>query len=154
MSNLPLFVHQHMLHSAVKCLPPQHVHSGMPHTVQLPHSVKMICNDIMEVVGNSQHWDVIYLFLCSNYIFTLFCKCTLAPCCSNTLTTSTCPLSDATIRGVDLFCPNTNIRSNKDLIVMLLWYTIYCLQFHCPVSTMWKCLTYLFLYINMCSILQ
>ena len=47
MSNLPLPVHQHVLHSAVKCLPPQHVHSGMPHTVQSPHSVKT--NGIMEV---------------------------------------------------------------------------------------------------------
>ena len=42
MSNLPLPVHQHVLHSAVKCLPPQHVHSEMPHTVQSPHSVKKI----------------------------------------------------------------------------------------------------------------
>ena len=43
MPNLPLVVHQHVLHSAVKCLPPQHVHSEMLHTVQSPHSVKTIC---------------------------------------------------------------------------------------------------------------
>ena len=49
MSNLPLPVHQHVLHSAVKCLPPQHVHSEMPHAVQSPHSVKTISNIIMEV---------------------------------------------------------------------------------------------------------
>ena len=42
-SNIPLPVHQHVLHSAVKCLPPQHVHSEMPHTVQSAHSVKTIC---------------------------------------------------------------------------------------------------------------
>ena len=47
--------------------------------------------------------QIIYLFLCNS---TLLCKCTLAPCCSNTLTTSICPLWDATIRGVHLSCPN------------------------------------------------
>ena len=54
-------------------------------------------------------WKKIYLFLCNSYNFTLFCKCTLAPCCSNTLTTSTCPLYDAIIRGVHLSYPNINI---------------------------------------------
>ena len=53
--------------------------------------------------------QMMYLFLCNSYNFTLFCKSTLAPCCSNTLTTSTCPFRDAIIRGVHLSCPNISI---------------------------------------------
>ena len=121
MSNLPLFLHQHVLHSAVKSLPPQHVHSLMPHTVQSTHSVKTIrtlliittkarngynvcfskkpstlrCAPLLSYLPMaSSKWkmsQIIYFFQYNSYNFTLFCKSTLAPCCNNTLTTSTCP---------------------------------------------------------------
>ena len=150
-----------MLHSAVKCLPPQHVHSGMPHRVQSSHSVKTInqmtswklkltrndfskfstlrCAPLLNQVGGK----------CHKWFTCFYAAATTIPCSVSVhllRVVVTHPVhqhvhSDM-LSSVQSTCSvkiwTLGLRFNKDIIVMLL----HCLQFHCPVSNYVKVSTF------------